>query len=285
LQPAAAPPPIGADRIAQTPALARDNGPTARAVEQPAVTDRVAKTDQAAAEPAAPAVAPPLETAAPPPAPAAAAGVADESRRARTVEVRPDIAAPEPSTRAARKAAPLQPPAEDRVAALAKAAEQNLSSPQFLGSRAAPGASSYAPAAPSRSAAGLADAPPGFAWPVRGRVIAGFGSPVGGAANKGIDLAVAAGTDIHAAGDGVVLYAGNEIKDLGNLLLLRHRDGFLTAYAHVQSFAVKPGDTVRRGQVIAKAGQTGAVASPQLHFEIRKDDRPVDPAQYLPPPG
>jgi murein DD-endopeptidase MepM/ murein hydrolase activator NlpD len=131
----------------------------------------------------------------------------------------------------------------------------------------------------------LADAPHGFQWPLRGRVIAGFGASVGGAANKGIDLAVAAGTDIRAAEDGVVLYAGNEIKDFGNLLLLRHRDGFLTAYAHAQSFAVKPGDSVRRGQVIAKSGQTGAVTSPQLHFEIRKDDAPVDPAQYLPPPG
>jgi murein DD-endopeptidase MepM/ murein hydrolase activator NlpD len=131
----------------------------------------------------------------------------------------------------------------------------------------------------------LAAAPHGFQWPLRGRVIAGFGSPVGGAANKGIDLAVAAGTDIRAAEDGVVLYAGNAIKDFGNLLLLRHRDGFLTAYAHAQSFAVKPGDSVRRGQVIAKSGQTGAVTSPQLHFEIRKDDAPVDPAQYLPPPG
>jgi murein DD-endopeptidase MepM/ murein hydrolase activator NlpD len=116
-------------------------------------------------------------------------------------------------------------------------------------------------------------------------VIAGFGSPVGGAANQGINLAAPAGTDIRAAEDGVVIYAGNEIKTLGNLLLLRHRDGFLTAYAHAQSFAVKPGDMVRRGQVVAKSGQTGTAGTPQLHFEIRKDHAPVDPAQYLPPPG
>ena len=132
---------------------------------------------------------------------------------------------------------------------------------------------------------GLPDAPPGFVWPLRGRVIAGFGSPVGGAPNQGIDLAVPAGTDIHAAEDGVVIYAGDEIRSFGNLLLLRHRDGFLTAYAHAQSFAVKPGDTVRRGQVIATSGQSGGVTRPQLHFEIRKDHAPVDPAQYLPPPG
>ena len=129
------------------------------------------------------------------------------------------------------------------------------------------------------------DVPPAFAWPLRGRVIAAFGASVGGVPNNGIDLAVAAGTDVRAADDGVVLYAGNEIKALGNLLLLRHRDGFITAYAHTQSITVKPGDTVRRGQVIAKSGQTGTVTKPQLHFEIRKDSTPVDPAQYLPPPG
>jgi murein DD-endopeptidase MepM/ murein hydrolase activator NlpD len=257
------------------------------AADQQAAADRVAKTDHAAAEQPAPAAAPPVVAAAPPPAPSAAAGVADEPRRARTVEVRPDTAVPELSTRAARKVTPLQPPAEDRVAALAMAAEQKQpGTPPPRPRPAAPAAQSYAPATSGPAAVGgLVDAPPGFAWPLRGRVIVGFGSPVGGAPNQGIDLAVAAGTDIRAAEDGVVIYAGNEIKRLGNLLLLRHRDGFLTAYAHAQSFAVKPGDTVHRGQVIAKAGQSGAVDKPQLHFEIRKDHAPVDPGQHLPPPG
>jgi murein DD-endopeptidase MepM/ murein hydrolase activator NlpD len=114
-------------------------------------------------------------------------------------------------------------------------------------------------------------------------VIAGFGADVGGAPNNGIDLAVPAGTDIRAAEEGVVLYTGNEIKGLGNLILVRHRDGFITAYAHAKSFAVKAGDSVSRGQVIAKSGQTGTVKAPQVHFEIRKESAPVDPAQYLPP--
>ncbi len=267
-QPVAAPPPVVAEPIAQTPPPARDNGPTARAVEPPAITDRLARTDHAAA-------------AAPPPAPAAAAGVADEPMRAHTLEVRPGAVAPEPSTRAA----PLQPPAEDRLAVLAMTAEQKRSIAPSPAPPAAfaPATRSSAPAAPASAAVigDVADAPPAFLWPLRGRVIAGFGSSVGGAPNRGIDLAVAAGTDIRAAEDGVVLYAGNEIEDFGNLLLLRHRDGFLTAYAHAQSFAVKPGDTVRRGQVIAKSGRSGG--RPQLHFEIRKDDAPVDPAQYLPP--
>jgi murein DD-endopeptidase MepM/ murein hydrolase activator NlpD len=287
-QPAAAPPPVVADQLAPKPAPARDTGPASRAEDRPALTDRAARTDHAAVEPA-PAAAPPVAAAAavPPPAPAAAAGVADEPRRARTVEVRPDAAAPAAAFRKPQQAAPRPPPTEDRLAVLAKTEEQKRSSTPSPAPRAAPAASSYAPAAPARSAAmgGLADAPPGFQWPLRGRVIAGFGSSVGGAANNGIDLAVPAGTDIRAAEDGVVLYAGNEIKGLGNLLLLRHRDGFLTAYAHAQSFAVKPGDTVRRGQVIAKSGESGAVRRPQLHFEIRKDNAPVDPAQYLPPHG
>jgi murein DD-endopeptidase MepM/ murein hydrolase activator NlpD len=259
------------------------------AAGQQAAADRVAKADHAAAEQPAPAAAPPVVAAAPPPAPPAAAGVAAEPRRARTVEVRPDAAAPEPPSRTARKTAPSQPSAEDRLAALAMAAEQKRAGTPSQAPRAAPAvpaASSYAPEASGPAVAGgLPAAPPGFAWPLRGRLIAGFGSPVGGAPNQGIDLAVAAGTDVRAAEDGVVLYAGNEIKSFGNLLLLRHRDGFLTAYAHAQSFAVKPGDTVRRGQVIAKSGQSGAVSKPQLHFEIRKDNAPVDPVQYLPPPG
>jgi murein DD-endopeptidase MepM/ murein hydrolase activator NlpD len=281
--------PVVADRIATRSAPIRDNGQMSYAPEQQAGADRVAKTDHAAAAQPAPAAAPPVVAAAPPPAPPAAAGVADEPKRARAVEARPDAAVPEPSTRAARKVAPPQTPAEDRLAKLAMEAERhsrfNTASMAVRPAPAAP-ASSYAPAASGPAVAGaLAEAPPGFAWPVRGRVVAGFGSPVGGAANPGIDLAVAAGTDIRAAEDGVVLYAGNEIKGLGNLLLLRHRDGFLTAYAHAQSFAVKPGDTVRRGQVIAKSGQSGAVTKPQLHFEIRKDSAPVDPARHLPPPG
>jgi murein DD-endopeptidase MepM/ murein hydrolase activator NlpD len=289
VQLASAPPPVVADRMAASSGLIRGNEPMSYAPSQPAAADRRAKVDHAAAEQPAPAAAPPVVAAAPPPAPPAAAGVADEPRRARTVEVRPDAAVPEPSTRTARKVAPPQAPAEDRLAKLAIAAEQKRSSTLSQAPRAAPAApaaSSYAPAASGPSIlGGLAEAPPGFAWPLRGRVIAGFGSPVGGAPNQGIDLAVPAGTDIRAAEDGVVLYAGSEIKGLGNLLLLRHRDGFLTAYAHAQSFAVKPGDTVRRGQVIAKSGQSGAVTKPQLHFEIRKDSAPVDPARHLPPPG
>jgi murein DD-endopeptidase MepM/ murein hydrolase activator NlpD len=122
---------------------------------------------------------------------------------------------------------------------------------------------------------------PSFRWPVRGRVIAGFGSKPNGTQNDGINLAVPEGTPVKATDDGVVAYAGNELKGYGNLVLIRHANGFVSAYAHASEIMVKRGDTIKRGQVIAHAGQTGNVTSPQLHFEIRRGSTPVDPTQYL----
>ncbi len=126
-----------------------------------------------------------------------------------------------------------------------------------------------------------AGAIPSFRWPVKGRVIAGFGQKPNGSQNDGINLAVPEGTPIKAAEDGVVAYAGNELKGYGNLVLIRHSDGFVSAYANASELLVKRGDSVKRGQVIAHAGQTGNVTSPQLHFEIRKGSTPVDPTKYL----
>jgi murein DD-endopeptidase MepM/ murein hydrolase activator NlpD len=122
---------------------------------------------------------------------------------------------------------------------------------------------------------------PQFRWPVRGRVISGYGPKANGQHNDGINLAVPEGTEVKAAEDGVVAYAGNELKGYGNLVLLRHSDGWMTAYAHNSQLLVKRGDSVKRGQNVARAGQTGGVASPQVHFEIRKGSTPVDPTQYL----
>ncbi len=159
--------------------------------------------------------------------------------------------------------------------------------PQNLAAAESPrSARLVSPAAPveEQSAAKTAE-PAGklesFRWPVRGRVIAGFGPKPNGLQNDGINVAVPEGTPIKAAQDGVVAYAGNELKGYGNLVLLRHSNGFVTAYAHASEILVKKGDIVKRGQTIAKSGQTGAVTSPQLHFEIRKGSTPVDPAQYL----
>jgi len=125
-------------------------------------------------------------------------------------------------------------------------------------------------------------AAPQFRWPVRGRVISGFGPMTNGQQNDGINLSVPEGTAIRAAEDGVVAYSGNELKGYGNLVLVRHGSGYVTAYAHASELMVKKGDTVRRGQVIARSGATGTVSAPQLHFEIRKGSTPVDPMQFLP---
>jgi len=122
---------------------------------------------------------------------------------------------------------------------------------------------------------------PTFRWPVRGKVITSYGAKTNGKSNDGINLAVPEGTPVKAAEDGVVAYSGNELKGYGNLVLVRHSNGYVTAYAHASELLVKRGDTIKRGQVIAKSGQSGEVGSPQLHFEIRKGSSPVDPLQFL----
>jgi murein DD-endopeptidase MepM/ murein hydrolase activator NlpD len=130
-------------------------------------------------------------------------------------------------------------------------------------------------------AADATNALPTFRWPARGRVIASYGAKTNGKQNDGINIAVPEGTPVKAADDGVVAYSGNELKGYGNLVLVRHTNGYVTAYAHASELMVKRGDTIKRGQIIAKSGQTGEVGSPQLHFEIRKGSSPVDPLQFL----
>jgi murein DD-endopeptidase MepM/ murein hydrolase activator NlpD len=122
---------------------------------------------------------------------------------------------------------------------------------------------------------------PTFRWPVRGRVISSYGPKTTGTQNDGINVAVPEGTPIKAAEEGVVAYAGNELKSYGNLVLIRHSNGYVTAYAHASEILVKRDEPIKRGQIIAKSGQTGSVTAPQLHFEIRKGSSPVDPMPYL----
>ncbi len=118
---------------------------------------------------------------------------------------------------------------------------------------------------------------PEFRWPARGRIIQGFKS--GG--NDGINISVPAGTSVRAAESGTVVYSGDGLKGYGNLVLIKHPNGFVTAYGNNGELDVKRGETVKRGQVIAKSGDTGNVNSPQLHFELRKGSTPVDPTSYL----
>lgn len=117
-------------------------------------------------------------------------------------------------------------------------------------------------------------------WPVRGRIITPFGGS-GGAASDGIDIAVPEGTPVKAAENGVVIYAGNGLKDFGDTVLIRHDDGLVTVYGHNSKLEVKRGEKVRRGQEIALSGMSGTTPSPRLHFEVRKNSAPVNPTKYL----
>lgn len=179
------------------------------------------------------------------------------------------LAAPQRAPAATNVATPVQPPARTQQTAAAPvvAPQQNAVAQQAPEARE-PAATGSLP----NDAGGL-----DFRWPARGRVIAGFGT--GG--NEGINIAVPEGTPVRAAESGTVAYAGSELKGYGNLVLIRHDNGFVSAYAHNSELLVKRGDTIRRGQVIANSGRTGNVNAPQLHFEIRKGSDPVDPMPYL----
>jgi murein DD-endopeptidase MepM/ murein hydrolase activator NlpD len=161
----------------------------------------------------------------------------------------------------AQKAPPAAPVQAQKPVETPKVTQTEV--PKTTGSIAEP-----APQAPA----------PGFRWPAKGRVIAGFG---GAGGNEGINIAVPEGTPVKAAEDGTVAYAGSDVKGYGKLVLIRHDGGYVSAYAHNGEINVKPGEKVKRGQPIAKSGQSGNVTSPQLHFELRKGPQPIDPMPHL----
>ena len=155
---------------------------------------------------------------------------------------------------------------------------------------AAPSAAQAARAEPAAVPPGTSPAASGaamhgshFAWPVRGRVLAGYGGAAGGSHNDGINIAAPRGTPVSAVDAGIVAYAGNELRGYGNLVLVKHANGWITAYAHCDELLVKQGDKVNRGQAIAKVGATGGVNEPQLHFELRRGKKAVDPREFLTP--
>jgi len=121
-----------------------------------------------------------------------------------------------------------------------------------------------------------------FGWPLTGRILTPFGRGSEGQRNNGVNISAVRGTPVLASADGVVLYAGDEIQVHGGLVLLNHGDGWITAYANMEDLQVTRGQRVERGQLIARAGDTGQAEQPQLHFEIRRNRQPVDPAQHLP---
>lgn len=200
-----------------------------------------------------PAVARPLAPPAPPPEPPSG---------------KPEIAATPlaPVTTQQLGAPPSPPPSKPEVASLP------------------PQTQTPATTAPQQSQAELPAPPPRagrFMWPVQGKVIGHYGTTAAGTHNDGINIAAAKGTPVRAADSGVVAYAGNELRGYGNLVLIKHAGGWMTAYAHNGTILVKRGELVKRGQEIATVGSTGIVSEPQLHFEIRRGTQVLDPAQYL----
>lgn len=139
------------------------------------------------------------------------------------------------------------------------------------------------------AATGTATTPPApsgggsaLSWPVTGSILVGYNAPLAGRANQGINIAAASGTPVRAAAGGTVAYAGNELRGYGNLVLIRHANNLVTAYAHLGQIDVTKDQTIQAGQIIGTVGQTGGVDQPQLHFEVREGSTPVDPARYLP---
>ncbi len=120
-----------------------------------------------------------------------------------------------------------------------------------------------------------------YRWPVRGAVIAGYGANVEGSRNDGIDISVPEGTPVKAAENGVVIYSGSSLKELGNAVLVRHDDGTVTVYGHASSLNVQRGQKVQRGQTLAASGMSGNATRPKLHFEVRKNASAVNPMTYL----
>jgi len=180
----------------------------------------------------------------------------------------------------ARPPATLSPPAATAPAAAARPTGEPSAAEE---ARAEARAAAPAPAAAAPGPVASASHGGRFSWPVRGRVLAGYGVASGGARNDGINIAAPRGAPVAAVEGGEVAYAGNELKGYGNLVLIKHPDGYITAYAHCDELLVKRGEKVSRGQVIAKVGTTGGVNEPQLHFELRRGKQPVDPKEFLAP--
>ena len=194
---------------------------------------------------------------------AEAAKKAEASRKAADAEAK--LAKADAAKDAARKVAE----AKAAEATAKEAAKESAKAPVKVASVEAPKAE---PATTSSVAAEQS-----FRWPAKGRVISGYGS----SGNEGINISVPEGTAVKAAEDGTVAYAGSDVKGYGKLVLVRHTNGYVSAYAHNGELDVRPGEKVKRGQTIAKSGASGNVTSPQLHFEIRKGATPVDPMPHL----
>jgi murein DD-endopeptidase MepM/ murein hydrolase activator NlpD len=188
--------------------------------------------------------------------------------------LRPGSAPPRP---------PAPPQTEAAAAVAAEVARETASSPTPSAGPKAPELRPAGPVAHEEAAAAPEIHGGRYPWPVRGRVLAGFGTAAGGSHNDGVNIGAARGTPIKAIDGGIVAYAGNELRGYGNLVLVKHANGWISAYAHCEELLVKKGDKVSPGQIIGKVGNTGGVTEPQLHFELRRGKQPVDPKEFLGP--
>ena len=208
--------------------------------------------------------------------------------KAKPVQARP-VAAVQPKAAAKPKAAPQAADQDDdeddkpvaKTAVAPKVTPAAKAEPVKAAKVETPKAVAVAPKAADQEVTGSVNNTQEFRWPARGRVISGYGSKGPSGANDGINISLPEGTPVKAAEGGTVAYAGEEIKGYGKMVLIRHPNGYVSAYAHNGDVNVKRGETVKRGQVIAKSGQTGNVTSPQLHFELRKGSETVDPSKFL----
>lgn len=249
--------PASATAVATAPATSSASGVTMEALPPPGTSAR----------------APSGST--PPPALPRAQPLPEVSVPARSTEpvtaaVPASPARPGPQPNVQEPATQAAPDAEARAPARAEPPSAQAPSPQVR------------PAEPEPQ---IAEPPPRsgrtFSWPVRGRILSTFGPKPDGLHNDGINIAARSGAPVIAAENGVVVYAGSELKGFGNLLLLRHADGWITAYAHLDKALVQKGQNVRKGQAIGTVGSSGGVDQPQLHFEIRRGTQAVDPAKFL----
>ncbi len=224
----------------------------------------------------------------------AANGITDPTkvRPGTVLKVPGDGTTPAPAAAAPIVAAPVAPPRAQNVAQAAGKSPTIINASPVAASPvpetkvAALGNQSANDASPAKAEPALPDTPKTssatkFRWPVKGKVIASFGPRADNTHNDGINISVPQGTEVLAAENGVVAYAGSELKGYGNLILVRHDGNWVSAYAHNDQILVKRGDKVKRGQSLAKAGTTGTVDQPQVHFELRQGSKPVDPLPHM----
>jgi len=191
-------------------------------------------------------------------------------------------APPKASAQAARDLATIAP---TRKAPPAKTAAARTETPEAVETPAKAAPEKAAPDKVAQDKVVEVPPPPAgggrFLWPVKGPVISEYGGKPDGSQNDGVNISAAKGTPVIAADNGVVAYVGNELRSYGNLLLVRHANGLVTAYAHLDTTLVQRGAKVKRGQKIGTVGASGKVSAPQIHFEVRRGSQAVDPGDYL----